>query len=207
MNMQKQFFTLLAIVALLAMSITTSLRATAGTVTSAKTSSSTAPVVWMSDGTTVPGAEASLTRNESGLTVNLHTNGLAPGAYSLWWGIYNHPENCGYDPCGGPPELGFPDDTNPAVQAFWVNATGHVAGRGQTDNFGAHLTIGGPYSGEIIVNTAPGLLNPAGAQVQLILRYHGPAIPGMIPKQTSVYLGGCPDGGSPCEDVQFVVFQ
>jgi hypothetical protein len=204
--MRTRLFTFFATASLLVAGITISPRTAVGHLAPAQTSDSTADVVWIADGSTVPGAYATLDRNGSSLTVNLHTTGLAPGAYTLWWGIYNYPENCDYDPCGGPPELGFPDDTKPEVQAFWVNATGHVVSRGRSDNFAAHLTIGGPYAGEIIVSTGPGLLNPAGAQVQLVLRYHGPAIPGMLPLQTSMYNGGCPDGGPPCEDVQFVVF-
>ena len=165
-------------------------------------------VIRFSDGLEVPGAFARLVRKTDGLTVNLHTSELTPGAYTLWWGIYNFPENCDYDPCGGPPELGFPDDSKPSVGAFWTNATGHVVGQGNegdVNNFSSRLNVGGPY-GDIIVNTASGLLNPEGAQVQLVLRYHGPVVPGLVREQTSLFLGGCPDAGPPCEDKQFILF-
>jgi hypothetical protein len=149
-------------------------------------------------GDVVPGATARLQRSADGLKVNIHTSDLPAGAYTIWWAVYNYPENC-TGPCG------FDDDFNPAVGSFWVNATGKVISNGDHANFAAHLDADGPF-GEIIVD-GPGIVNPLGAEVQFVVRYHGPAIPGLIEEQTSTFLGGCPDGGFPCEDLQFVVFK
>jgi hypothetical protein len=149
-------------------------------------------------GQVVTGATATLQRSDDGLKVNIHTSDLPPGAYTIWWAVYNYPENCA-GTCG------FDDDFTPAVGAFWVNGTGKVISNGDHANFVAHLDIDGPF-GEILV-AGPGLVNPGGAEVQLVVRYHGAAIPGIIEEQTSTFLGGCPDGGPPCQDRQLIVFQ
>lgn len=149
-------------------------------------------------GDVVNSAVATLKRSDDGLKVTIHTTDLPPGAYTIWWAVYNYPENCA-GPCG------FDDDLSPAVGAFWVNATGKVITNGDQANFVAHLDADGPF-GEILVPGA-GLANPQGAEVQIVVRYHGVAIPGMIEEQTSTFLGGCPDGGAPCQDLQLIVFQ
>ena len=149
-------------------------------------------------GSAVEGATATLQRTDGGLKINIHTTDLLPGAYTIWWAFYNYPENC-VGPCG------FDDDFVPAVGSFWTNATGKVISNGDSANFAAHVDVGGPF-GEVIVD-GPGLANPSGAEVQLVIRYHGPAIPGIIEEQTSTFLGGCPDGGPPCQDMQFIRFE
>ena len=42
-----------------------------------------------------PNGTSTLHRNKNGLTVNFKTDGLTHGyAYTLWWVIWNNPENC-----------------------------------------------------------------------------------------------------------------
>lgn len=147
-------------------------------------------------GPAVPGAYARLVRNKNGLTTNVHTSVMSgPGAYTVWWVIFNDPESCEFYLC----TFDEPD--------LVVNATGKIVPSGGFANFSAWLGHGGPYSGEIIFGEAePGLTNPEGALITLVVRYHGPAIPGMIPEQLTTFLGGCPGGGAPCVDEQLVVF-
>ena len=72
-----------------------------------------------------------------------------------------------------------------------VNATGKIVSGGLA-NFSAWVGPGGPYSGEIIYEGPnPSLTNPSGALITLVVRYHGPAIPGEIPEQLTTFLGGC----------------
>jgi hypothetical protein len=153
-------------------------------------------------GPAVPGAYARLVRNKNGLTTNVHTTVLSgPGAYTVWWVIFNDPESCAFYLC----TFDEPD--------LVVNATGKIVPSGGVANFSAWLGHGGPYSGEIIFGEAePGLTNPEGALITLVVRYHGPAIPGMIPEQlTTFFGGGCgfDSMGNPtglCVDEQLVVF-
>ena len=142
----------------------------------------------------VPGAYATLVRSHNGLTTNVHTSVVSgPGVYSVWWIIFNDPANCEFYLC----TFDLPD--------LIVNATGKIVPPRGLANFSASVGPGGPYSGEVMIGD-PGLSNPAGALITLVVRYHGPAIPGMIPQQLTYFLGGCPDGGAPCVDEQIVFF-
>jgi hypothetical protein len=146
-------------------------------------------------GSPVPGAHAELVRNQNGLTTNVNTSlSSGAGVYSLWWIVFNNPASCATYLC----TFDEPD--------IAVNATARIVANGHA-NFAAHLGEGGPYSGEVVFgDPAVGLTNPEGALILLIVRYHGPKTPGEIPSQFTRYLGGCPDGGSPCVDEQLVVF-
>lgn len=110
----------------------------------------------------VDGASSKLRRNKNGITVNLKTNGLIPGnAYTLWWIVFDNP---GTPP--GPPTLN-------------TAAVGHIVGASGKGNFSAHLSTG------------PNFSNPLTAEVHMVLRSHGPAVPGMIPDQIHTWDVGC----------------
>jgi hypothetical protein len=145
-------------------------------------------------GAPVPGASASLVRNARGITTGVDTFvSSGPGVYSLWWLIYNDPSSCATYLC----TYDLPD--------LAANATAHIVRSGVVQ-LNASLKPGGPYSGEVVVgDPSVGLTNPAGALVFLVVRYHGPAIPGGVQEQLTEYFGGCPDG-SACIDEQLVVF-
>ena len=147
-------------------------------------------------GPAVPSAYARLTRNKNSLTTNVHTSVMSGlGVYTVWWVIFNDPASCEFYLC----TFDEPD--------LVVNATGKIVPSGGVANFSAWLGPGGPYSGEVIFGDPdPGLTNPSGALITLVVRYHGPAMPGIIPEQLTTFLGGCPNGGSPCLDEQLVVF-
>lgn len=146
-------------------------------------------------GPAVPGAYARLVRNNNGLTANVHTFLTDTGVYTVWWVLFNHPEDCTTFLC----TFDEPD--------LVVNATGRIVNAGSPANFSARLIPGGPYSGEIIYEGPdPSLTNPSGALITLVMRYHGPAMPGRIPEQLTTFEGGCPGGGSPCVDEQLAVF-
>jgi hypothetical protein len=147
-------------------------------------------------GPAVPGAFATLVRNDNGITTNVHTElASGPGVYSLWWIVFNRPADCAYYLCTyDEPDLA-------------VNATAHVVGSKGIADFAGRLTPGGPFSGEVVYSGPdPTLSNPAGALITLIVRYHGTKAPGDIPQQLTRYEGGCPGAGLPCLDEQIIVF-
>jgi hypothetical protein len=100
----------------------------------------------------------------------------------VWWVVENYPENCLERPCS------LADEENPAVQASLLNATGHVVGFSGMGNFAAYLQAGRP-AGEVVFG--PGLVNPLGADIYPVIRYHGPVIPGLLAEQITTFDGGC----------------
>jgi hypothetical protein len=141
-------------------------------------------------------------RNDGGVNYVLKTSQLTPGdAVTMWFGVYNNPDACAASPCD------FPDALNPATEADFLYAAGHVIGGSGQATFAGHRSVG-DTEGSIF--SGVGLLNPMGAEIQLIVRSHGPAIPGMTDEQISTFNGGC-NPGEPneglCEDVQFSVHQ
>jgi hypothetical protein len=165
----------------------------------AAVSQSVVPVYTTPDGfllgDQVPGAYARLLRTDNGITTNLHTTVEAGGVYSLWWVVFNHPENCQTYLC----TFDEPD--------LVLNASGHPVSPSEASNLSARLDVGGPYKSEIIYEgPEPALTNPDGALVLLVLRYHGETPTAGGSKEFRSYLFGCPDGGSPCVDAQLAVF-
>jgi hypothetical protein len=152
------------------------------------------PVVLFGSGTPVPGSEATLLRDPSGVTMTLRTSGLAGGAYTTWWVVFNNPENCSGGVCGEndlPPFGG-----SPTVHASVLFATGHVVSDNGNASFGAWLGVG-DTNGALF---GPGLVNIYTAEIHNIVRYHGDVLPAYMPAQISSFNGGCPPNS--CYNVQ-----
>ncbi|WP_086477032.1 hypothetical protein [Arenibacter amylolyticus] len=148
-------------------------------------------------GSPIPGTNISgistLHRNNNGITVNFKVEGLIPGAYTIWWVIWNQPENCAIP--GACNETDFANAANVAVDVLY--AAGHVVGKNGKGNFSAHLKEGD--NSESINQEFFGL-PPAGglqlgnaltAEVHVVLRTHGPKVPGLVNEQIGSYEGGC----------------
>jgi len=158
-------------------------------------------------GSPVPGAYATLVRNANGITTNFHTTAPA-GAYSLWWVVFNEPAN----------ECTSPDDMYPCEYDLPDIAVWAAGGINETDGtlaLSGTLKVDDHNLGQVICPgilspdcPGPGLTNPSGAVVQLVLRYEGAITPGTQNEQTRNFLGpGCginPDGSEfgPCFDPQ-----
>lgn len=123
----------------------------------------------------IGGSHARLTRRANGVSVTLRTRDLPPGAYTLWWEVYNAPENC-VGACDF-----LQDAFNPATHfsVFW--AAGGVVGPDGELSVEAETLVGDP-PGEpcpAIPFAAPkmqlgcGLLNAYGAQINVIIKTHG----------------------------------
>lgn len=172
-----------------------------------------ADVMDFSDGEEVFG-NARLTRTDSGVGYNLRTTGLEKGhATSIWWVIFNHPEHCeaghGAAACAMP-DL-FDEDVNAAVQAGGGNSVGQ-SGR---SSYAGHLSIGETTNEHPLFLDGPGLINPRGAEIHLVVRTHGPVIEGQNHAMYNSYEVGCTpetsfdagDGPNECADVQATVFE
>lgn len=140
-----------------------------------------APVKMISNGAVV--GSAHLVRNDNGITCIINTSGLVPGdAYSVWWVI--------------------PDES------LILNAAGGLAGGDGTANFAGHLSTGAipPTDGSVVVSGGDGFFDqPRTDTVTVIIRHHGPPIPGSINQQTGSFNFGCGSGG--CKNVQRATFQ
>jgi predicted small secreted protein len=165
-------------------------------------------VYWFHDGSPVEGSRSTLVRNDAGVSMTLQTNQLVAGdAVTMWWVVFNDPSACSDGVCDEDDVL--PPGVNPAAQVGVLYAAGNVIGASGRGNFGARLGMG---DDEGLLFGHP-LTAPRGAEVHLIVRSHGPAVPGMIPEQIHSFGGGCSEatGGPPgadgfdCYDPQFAV--
>ena len=136
---------------------------------------------------------STLHRNDSGITVNYKVEGLIPGhAYTLWWVVWNNPENCaGYPGICMDTDFANHEQIMPEV----MYAAGHVVGEDGIGNFSGRLAEN-DASGSINVEfmglpSYGGLLDARGAEVHTLLHSHGPAIPGLVHEQISSFWGGC----------------
>ena len=149
----------------------------------------TVPVHLFMSSVVVPGASSMLVRNDNGVTGTVHTDGLTAGnAYTMWFVVFNNPAAC----VGG---CGADDLGRAGVNSSVVYGAGHVVG-GEGNNFAGWLGVG-DTDGAI---AGPGLLNSRGAEIHLIIRNHGPAMPGLIDEQIHSFNGGCPPNS--CANVQ-----
>lgn len=112
----------------------------------------------------ITGASSTLKRNKNGITGNINTNGLITGnAYTFWFVIFGD--------APGPPNSTY--------------VAGHIVGGSGKGNFSAHISVGEIFdTGEIFDN-------PLTAEVHMVIRSHGQAVPGMIPDQIHTFEEGC----------------
>lgn len=141
-----------------------------------------------------------LVRAKRSVSMNIWTTGLDPGsAYTVWWIIFNNPEHCGDAGCSGN------DLDTPEVKGAVTWATGHIIGSTGTGNFAASLKEG-PPKGDTpfgLSGDADGLIDATKAEIHLVVRTHGEAIPGLVYEQISTFDGGCDVNF--CDDQQFAI--
>lgn len=141
------------------------------------------------------------------LAVNRTTGLTRRDAVTNWFVVFNRPQNCMVaGACTDQDVLAAVGGSNPAmIDILW--AAGHVVG-GSRATFAGTLGVG-DTSGSIMPlfgQPAVGLVDPWGSEVHLIVRTHGPAIPGLIYEQTHTVNGGCdPVTEEPCADLQAAI--
>lgn len=162
--------------------------------------------------------DAALVRNDNGVTFQATVRGVDPGVYTVWWVVWNNPETCGADGCTDA------DFGTPGLDVDIGYATGHVVGDGGQLTLAGHLAEGASLSGlptEFGITSGSGLLDAAEAEVHIVIRNHGPKIPGLVGEMAHTFHAGCdysvfggliesPDygteGPNTCEDLFFAVF-
>ncbi len=174
-----------------------------------------------SDEAQVKGAEASLMRSHSGVAMKLSTSELPPAeAITVWWVVFNEPQNCSDQKCGENDIFNLDADEKPilnsdgsdpmnlaaidAAKISILRADGHVIDKSGDARYAAGLVKGD--TSEAIIG--PGLLHPISAEIHLVMRSHGPVQPGKLDDMLYSINGGCADKfpNPPCTDLQYAVF-
>jgi hypothetical protein len=164
---------------------------------------------------------STLQRADDGVLVTFSANEIPAGhAVTLWWVVFNDPENCSAPGCGeddifvdGDPTAGLNTDGIAAADIVAGYAAGTVASPDGHIMLSASLDVEeiGP---ETIVGEGALLKDAAGAEIHLVARSHGPAIDGLEAVQTTSYGGGCEvdllppevaEAEGECVDLQFSV--
>ncbi len=174
-------------------------------------SASAVGLVWFAGtprgGNAVAGSSATLITDRGGAAMSLHTSGLEPGStVTVWWVVFNHPERCanGHDGL----RCGAGDLRAAAVDGSVLWATGAVIRDDGGADFRGYLSTA-KTAGALF---GPGLVNPLGADVHLVVRSHGPALPEFLYAQLYSFGGGCKNappktGPNTCQDLQYAAFE
>ena len=164
------------------------------------------PVTVVGGSTVIPAAGSTVMRNNDGVYWNISTSSLTPGeVVTLWVAFFNNPQFCNQMVPGCDPS----DLNNLLVQGSLQWAGGAIVGAngradfsgflGLYDNTGFFILPGFTHQ----PNPAPGLINPRGADVHLVIRRHGQASsdPATLQAQLNSFTGGCNVAGA-CANIQ-----
>jgi hypothetical protein len=166
--------------------------------------------------------ESTLRRTDDGVLATFQSTAFTPGhAVTLWWVVFNQPENCS-KPCGeddifvgGDPTAGPDAEAIAKADIVAAYAAGTVAGDDGSVTMASRLTAGQPGA-DVIMGEGALLKDAARAEIHLVARTHGPEIAGQVVEQTTSYGGGCTtllnppdqaDAEGECVDLQFAVHQ
>ena len=133
---------------------------------------------------TVKGSKANLTVTRNGAYICLETRQLTPGhVYTMWFGIYNKPEQCKAKPCDVKDFLVRHELTEPDMGY----ADGLIAKADGTAKFSAFIPAGS-LSHDWYGN---GFQNLKHGEVHLVVHDHGKLIPERAAEMLGTYRGGC----------------
>jgi hypothetical protein len=165
----------------------------AGVASAGTAQQDSAAVQRFADGSAVSGAWSALVRNDTGATFSLHTRELVAGhTITVWWVIFNQPENCSHGMLGL--RCGEGDLFEPSVRASVVYGAGHVIGGSGVAGYGGWIGVA-ETDGALF---GPGLLEPLTADIHLVVHDHGVLSAEQIAEGVHNF-GPC----NPCVDVQF----
>ena len=164
-------------------------------------------VIVFSTGVVVAGA-GTLLRDENSVELRAAFAGLdANAAYTLWWIIFNNPEEC---TTGTTPALCGEGDLNPDRDGEGVNpvdrgvrnASGFITGMGGTANTRSKLNEGAFPTGPAVAGF--GQLNDSvGAEIHIVVQTHGSPLAGSADQQMTIPGAAC---NPACEDQFGIIF-
>jgi hypothetical protein len=171
----------------------------------------------------VPGAFSMLDRSDRGIATKLPTRARSGHAHTLWYVIFNSPENCSDAACGDDDIFIDPSDHSAGFNALQIAATrasvawgsaGAVAnpagrlkldgalGAGELPHGPRQVVIGRAEAGALVpLGVVTVLEDPHGAVIIAVLQDHGAAHdqPELLERQLTSFQDACNPG---CEDVQ-----
>ncbi len=172
------------------------------------------------------GGVSEVVRTPGGVSVKLQSTDMEPGAWTLWWTFYNHPEKCQnpqFDPAGNQlSRCSNADKPTPGVgrSGGW-GGSAVVDASGEGSFSGSRMVGVKTYGGDMtsglgdLDKCCPLLTNPMGAEVHIKMRYHGPVVPHLRDAQLGSWGGGCsntysgPSRGAPgdfdCQELSIAV--
>ena len=141
--------------------------------------------------------QSTLVRTDGGVMGSFNASGLEPGVWTWWWVFYNNP-----DACQHPKFVGMGSQISLCSKPDKASSeTGRSAGWGggtivTEDGIGNFTAVqdfgteapGSPVSAKLC---RPKLTNLLGAEVHIVLRYHGPADDALLSEQLFTWGGGC----------------
>lgn len=172
----------------------------------------TAGIVWMPPSGMagpVDGGVATLNRNAHGASYTFKTTGVQHNhAYTIWQVVFNAPENCATAPTEAI-KCGASDLSNPAVGPSLQFGGGNIAGNAGTLTIAGSIKVGSTKGCEPGLPCNSGLTDVDGAEIHLVVRTHGQAVPGYVNDQIDSFNGGC-NAGEPnvgqCKNLQAAPF-
>ncbi|HEX2233304.1 MAG TPA: hypothetical protein VHG69_08065 [Thermoleophilaceae bacterium] len=203
----------------------------AGALIAASQAASAAPkdrVAVLDESTRAPitGAFSMLNRADDGITTKVRTRARPGHAHTLWYVIFNAPENCSDGACGDDDIFIDPSDHSAGFNAAQIAAThasvvwgnaGAVAnpagrlkldgalGTGEVPDGPKQVVIGRGADGALVpLGVITGLEDPDRAAIIVVLQDHGAAHddPELLEGQLTSFQGAC---NPACEDTQFAV--
>jgi len=174
----------------------------------------------------VTGAFSMLDRSDRGIETKLRTRARRGHAHSLWYVVFNAPENCSDGACGDDDIFNDPSDHSAGFNApqiaatrassVWGNAgaVANPAGRlkldgalrvGEVSDGPGQLVIGRGEDGALVpLGTVSGLEDPHRAVIIAVLQDHGAAHadPELLERQLTSFQGAC---NPACAETQLAV--
>lgn len=163
-----------------------------------------------------------LRRGDDSVTSKIRTAATPGHVVTIWYVIFNAPDQCNTGGCGNDDVFVAPGQFNAAqIEAARISVV--YGGDGDVVNNGGRVALDGGLAegqvpvgtnqvvigradGEALVPLSPvtGLEDAQGAEIHIVLQDHGPAhdTQEMLDAQLTQFRGACNDT---CEDVQFAV--
>jgi len=141
--------------------------------------------------------QSTLVRTERGVMSSFNATGLEPGVWTWWWVFYNNPDACQHpifvgmgsqiSLCSKPDKANSETGRSPGWGGGTIVTEDGIGNFTSVQDFGTEAS-GSPVSAKLC---CPKLTNLLGAEVHIVMRYHGPVDQAILSEQLFTWGGGC----------------